>query len=109
MKIYASFRKFDNQEDIFKYIAGKDLWVKVNKIKGAPQVGYYQLISDDPKKGHFFKYIPAAFVEGHDRYGLTFMRFPMNGGRGVYEIYEPVEILTTDEIIAEMTEQGEED
>ena len=65
MKIYA-VRQTSDSEKIFEELAEKDLWVKVRKVRGSGEVGYFKLANiDDPiaeQRAYYFNFVPAYCV-----------------------------------------------
>lgn len=106
MKIYA-VRQTSDSEKIFEELAGKDLWVKVRKLHGREEVGYFKLANiDDPiaeQRAYYFNFVPEYCVTNHDSFGLSMMNMTMNGGLRHYEVIFPMEVMTTEELTEEMT------
>ena len=106
MKIYA-VRQTSDSEKIFEELAEKDLWVKVRKVRGSGEVGYFKLANiDDPiaeQKAYYFNFVPAYCVTNHDSFGLSIMNMTMNGGLHHYEVIFPMDVMTTEELVEEMT------
>lgn len=100
MKIYATRTpRSQDSESIFHDIIGKDLWVKVHRIKGRPESGYFRLVSHKPGGAYYYNFVPEwGLGTGYRSIALEMMNTVMNGGYNVYEITKPVEVLTTEEL-----------
>ena len=98
MKIYAA-RTVKDSETIFQELKGKDLWVRVNR-KDREYPGYFRLVSYEPGEAYYFNFVPEwGFGTGPGSIALDMIHSVNNGGRGFYEVTQPMEILTTGELM----------